>query len=100
MFKGVALDVVGKSVVGVEVQGLLIGCECLLKPIEVIKSSALAIVGPSIVGGKAQGLLKGCECLLIPLEVIKSIALLQPLLPGFLRRWGRFLTCGWYLPVG
>ncbi len=66
---------VGKSIVGAQVDGLLISSECLLIALEVIEGIALVVVGSSKVGVQVDGLLKGGQRFLGAHEVIEGIAL-------------------------
>src|SRR6266699_512424 len=79
-----AFATVGKSIVRVKANGLLIGDQRFLVALEVGERDAFAVVGRGKVGVKANGLLIGDKGLFILLKLIKRFPLFQPLLCSLL----------------
>ena len=68
--------VVGINIVGVQVDGLLIGEQRFLIALEVMEGTPFVVIGMSIAGVQVDGLLKSGECFLVPLEVTEAMPLL------------------------
>src|SRR5260221_3469750 len=67
------------SVVGVEVDGLVISGDGLFVPFEVLEVIGLVVVGTSVVGVEADGLVISGDGLLVPLEGLEGIAFFKKL---------------------
>src|SRR5260370_39935662 len=74
LFKCNTFVVVDKSIVGVELKGLLIGDKGLLVTLKVAESIAHVKEGKSIIGIELKGLLIGDKALLVMLEISKTVA--------------------------